>query len=149
MSGAYKLQLGHQQPKDLSSFKCRSLAPILQAGPHFLQNHKGHYSQIQRGFGIDVLKSYSNCYHLIFSMREVFPENFSFIAQFSLTLRLFKVLQIVRKFLVCKLLLFSGTPTFRKLLLLVLLELFPESRSRIISKTFRTKSCSHFIYNHC
>ena len=36
-------------------------------------------------------------------MREVFPENFSFIAQFSLTLRLFKVLQIVRKFLVCKL----------------------------------------------
>ena len=48
----------------------------------FLQ---GHSSQIHEGSGIDVLKSSSNFYHLIVSMREVFPENLSFIAQFSVT----------------------------------------------------------------
>ena len=31
-------------------------------------------------------------------MIEVFPENFSFVAQFSLNLWLFEVLEIVRKF---------------------------------------------------
>ena len=65
-------------------------------------NIKGHSSQIQQGSGIDVLKSSSNFYHLIVSMREVLPENFSFIAQSSLTLWLFKVLGIARKFPVCK-----------------------------------------------
>ena len=58
--------------------------------------------QIQQGPGIDGLKSSSNFYHLIVSIREVFPENVSFIAQFSLFLWLFKVLGIVRKYLVCK-----------------------------------------------
>ena len=48
------------------------------------------------------------------------------------------------KILVCKFLWFSGTPTFRELLLLVLLELFLESRPRIVSKTFRTKSWRPF-----
>ena len=65
--------------------------------------------------------------------------NFNFIAQFSLTLWLFKVLGIVQKFLVCKFLWFSGSPTFRQLLLLILLELLLESRPRIVSKTSRTK----------
>ena len=51
----------------------------------------GHSSQIQQESGIDVLKSSSNFYHLIFSLREVFPENFSFIAQLGLTLWSFKV----------------------------------------------------------
>ena len=71
-----------------------------------MQLHKfllvGHSSQIQQWSGIDVLNSSSNFYYLIVSMREVFPENFSFIAQFSLILWLFKVLGIVRKVLVCK-----------------------------------------------
>ena len=67
-----------------------------------MQNMKGHSSQIQKGFVVDDLKSSSNFYHLIASVREVFPENFSFIAQFSLTLWLFKVLEIVQKFPVCK-----------------------------------------------
>ena len=53
-----------------------------------MQLHKfllvGHSSQIQQWSGIDVLNSSSNFYYLIVSMREVFPENFSFIAQFSL-----------------------------------------------------------------
>ena len=48
-----------------------------------------HSSQIQQGSGSD-LKSSSSFYHLIVSMKEVFPENFSFIVQFSLTLWLFK-----------------------------------------------------------
>ena len=73
-----------------------------------LREVKGHFSQIQQGSGIDVLKSFSNFYHLIVSMREVFPEIVSFITQFSLTLWL-----IVRKFLVCNFFSFSGTPTFR------------------------------------
>ena len=60
----------------------------------------GHSSRIQQGFRTDVLKSSSNFYHLIVSMREVFPKNISFIGQFSLTLWLFKVLGIVQKFLV-------------------------------------------------
>ena len=98
---------------------------------------KGHSRQISQGFRIDVFKSSSNFYCLIVSMREVFPENFNFIAQFSLTLWLFKVLGIVQKFLVCKFLWFSGTPTFRQLLLLILLELLLESRPRIVSKTSR------------
>ena len=67
-----------------------------------MQNMKGHSSQIQKGFVVDDLKSSSIFYHLIASVREVFPENFSFIAQFSLTLWLFKVLEIVQKFPVCK-----------------------------------------------
>ena len=62
----------------------------------------GHSSQIQQGSGINFLKSSSNFYHLIASMREVFPEYFSFLAQFSLTLWLFKVLQAVQKFPVYK-----------------------------------------------
>ena len=66
-----------------------------------LDSLKSHSNQIQQGFGIDVLKS-SNFYHLIASMRELFPGNFGSIAQFILTLSLFKVLQIVQKFLVCK-----------------------------------------------
>ena len=53
-------------------------------------------------FNNSKLKSSSNFYHLIASTREVFAENFNFIAQFSLTLWLFKVLQIVQKLLVCK-----------------------------------------------
>ena len=61
----------------------------------------GHSSRIQQGFRTDVLKSSSNFYHLIVSMREVFPKDISFIGQFSLTLWLFKVLGIVQKFLVC------------------------------------------------
>ena len=56
---------------------------------------QSHSSQIQQGSGISVLKSSSNFYHLIASMREVFPENFSFIAQFSLTLWLLKVVWII------------------------------------------------------
>ena len=55
----------------------------------------GHSSRIQQGLRTDVL------YHLIFSMRELFPKNISFIGQFSLTLWLFKVLWIFQKFLVC------------------------------------------------
>ena len=31
---------------------------------------------MQQGFGIDFLKSFSNFYHLLVSMREVFPDNF-------------------------------------------------------------------------
>ena len=31
---------------------------------------------MQQGFGIDFLKSFSNCYHLLVSMKEVFPDNF-------------------------------------------------------------------------
>ena len=46
----------------------------------------GHSSQIQQGFRTDLLKSSSTFYHFIFSMREVFPKNISFIGQFSLTL---------------------------------------------------------------
>ena len=78
-----------------------------------LTNPMDRYSQIQQGSRIDVLKSPSNFYNLFVSIREVFPENFSFIAQFSLTLRLFKVFGIVQKFPFCKFLWFSGTPTFR------------------------------------
>ena len=40
-------------------------------------------------------------------MRELFPENVSFIAQFGLTLSLFKVLDIVQKCPVCKFLIFG------------------------------------------
>ena len=54
----------------------------------------GHSSQIQQGSGIDIPKFSSNFCHLI-AMREVFSENLSFITQFSLSLWLFKVLQIV------------------------------------------------------
>ena len=61
----------------------------------------GYSSRIQQGFRTDVLKSSSNFCHLIVSMREVFPKNISFIGQFNLTLWLFKVLGIVKKFLVC------------------------------------------------
>ena len=43
----------------------------------------GHSSRIQQGFRTDVLKS-SNFYHLIVSMREVFPKNISFIGQLTL-----------------------------------------------------------------
>ena len=50
--------------------------------------------------------------HIVF-IREVFPENFSFIDQFNLTLQLFKVFGIVQKFPFCKFPWFSGTPTFR------------------------------------
>ena len=57
----------------------------------------GHSSQIQQGSGIDVLKSSSNFYPLFLSMREIFPANFSSIAQFELTLWLFKVLEIACK----------------------------------------------------
>ena len=66
------------------------------------QKSTGHCSQIQQGSGINVLKSSSNFHHLIISTREVFPEIFSFIAQSSLPLWLFIVLEIVQKFLVCK-----------------------------------------------
>ena len=51
----------------------------------------GHSRLIQQGSRIDVLKSSSNFYNLIVSMREVFSENFCFTARFSLTLWLFKV----------------------------------------------------------
>ena len=47
----------------------------------------GHSSQIQKGSGIKVLKSSSNFYHLCVSKRDVFSENFCFIAQFNLTLK--------------------------------------------------------------
>ena len=40
--------------------------------------------------------------YIIGSMREVFPENFGFIAQFNLNSWLFKVFEIVLKFPVCK-----------------------------------------------
>ena len=50
---------------------------------------------------------------LFVPIREVFPENFSLIAQFRLVLWLIKVLEIVRKFLFFKFLSFSGTPNFR------------------------------------
>ena len=63
---------------------------------------KGHSSQFQQGSGIDILTSFSNFYHLFISMREVFPENLNFIAQFSLILWLLKVLGIVPKFPVSK-----------------------------------------------
>ena len=106
---------------------------------------KGHSIQIQQWSGINVFKS-SNFCHLLVSMRELFPENLSFISQFSLTLQMFEVIGIVWKFLVCKFLWFLHTPTFRKFLLLFLLELFPESRPRTLSKTFRTKG--HFIYDN-
>ena len=56
--------------------------------------HRGGSSQIQQGSGVHVLKFSSNFYHLPVSLREVFPENFSFIALFSLTLWLFKFLGI-------------------------------------------------------
>ena len=55
----------------------------------------GSFQPISTGIGIDVLKSSSNFYYLFASMREVFPKNFSFIAQSSLTLWLFKNLEIV------------------------------------------------------
>ena len=79
----------------------------------FVKKEGGHSSQIHQGSGMEYITSSSNFYHLIASMREVFAEILSFIAQFNLTLWLFKVLQIVWKFLVCKLLWFSGTSTFR------------------------------------
>ena len=66
-----------------------------------IPQNSSHSSQIQHMSRIDVLKSFSNFYHLIKSMREVFPENFSLIAQFSLTVWLFNVLGIAQKFLVC------------------------------------------------
>ena len=44
-----------------------------------------HCKKIQQGPIIDVLKSSSNFYHLIVSMIEVFPENFSLIAKFRVT----------------------------------------------------------------
>ena len=69
---------------------------------NYLNKVLGHSSHIQQGSRLNVLRSSSNFYHLITSMREVFPENFNFVAQFSLTLWLFKVLQNVRKFPVCK-----------------------------------------------
>lgn len=50
--------------------------------------------------------------HLFVSTREVFPENFSFRAQFSLTLWLIQVLGIVWKVQLCKFLSFSGTSYF-------------------------------------
>ena len=64
----------------------------------------GSFQPNSVGSGIDVLKSASNFCHLIVSMKEIFLENFSFIAQFSvfLWLWLFKVLGIVQKFPVCK-----------------------------------------------
>ena len=56
------------------------------------------------------------------SMTEVFFENFNFIAQCSLSLWLFKVWEIVRKFLLYKFISFhSGNPNFGKPLLLSLI----------------------------
>ena len=51
-------------------------------------NHRqmGHSSQIQQVSGINVLKYSSNFNHLFVSMKELFPENFTFTAQFSHTL---------------------------------------------------------------
>ena len=46
-----------------------------------------------------ILQSFN---HLFVSMKEVLSENFSYIAQTSITLWLFKVLGIVRKFPVGK-----------------------------------------------
>ena len=51
----------------------------------YLKKQWVHFSQVQQGPGMDVLKS-SNFYDLIASMRTVSSENFSFIAQFSLFL---------------------------------------------------------------
>ena len=50
----------------------------------------GSFQLIQQGYRIIVLESSSNFYYLIVSMREVFPENFSFRAQFILPLWWFK-----------------------------------------------------------
>ena len=72
--------------------------------------HVGHFSQIQQGSGTDVLKSL-NYYHLIVSMREAFPENFSFIAQLSLTLWLLKFYRLSKNFH------FANFFDFQKLLL--------------------------------
>ena len=44
----------------------------------------GSFQSNSVGSGIDVLKSASNFCHLIVSMKEIFLENFSFIAQFSM-----------------------------------------------------------------
>ena len=71
----------------------------------------GHSSQIQQLSGIVVLKS-SNFYQLLVFMRDVFPENFSLIAQFNLFLWLFKVLEIVRKCPFYNFFSFSGTLNF-------------------------------------
>ena len=68
---------------------------------------------IQQVSWINILKSSSDFYHLTASTRETFPENMSFIAQFSHILWLFKVLGIVRTFPLCKFLWFSGTSTSR------------------------------------
>ena len=46
----------------------------------------GHSSQVQQGSGIDVLKLASNFYHVLVSMREANPENFSLIALIVLIL---------------------------------------------------------------
>ena len=73
-------------------------------------------------------------------MREVFAENFSFIAQFSLTLWLFKVLGSVQKFLVYKNFFDFQGPLHSDSILLILLGQFPDSRPRIVSEAFRTKS---------
>ena len=55
-------------------------------------------NHIQQGSEINVPKSSSNFHHLFASIREVHPENFSFIAQISLTLWLLKDSGIVQKF---------------------------------------------------
>ena len=58
----------------------------------------GHSRQIQQVFGIDVLRSSSNFYQLMAFMTEVLSEKFSLIAQFSLTLLLFKVYRLSKSF---------------------------------------------------
>ena len=63
-----------------------------------LHKMHGHLSHIQQGSEIDVLISSSKFYHLIVSVKEVFPENFSFLVQFSLTLQLLKVLGVAKNF---------------------------------------------------
>ena len=97
-------------PKEnTASFKCVGINVITTKNAVFVDQKgytysllpMGHSSQIQKGFRTDVIKSSSNFYHLIVSMREVFPKDISFIGQFSLTLWLFKVLGIVQTFLVC------------------------------------------------
>ena len=88
---------------------------------------KGHSSQIQQGSGIDVLKSSSNFYYLIVSMREVFPENFSFIAQFNL--------------------LIYGCLKFYKLSENFLFVNFFDFQGLLLSNSFFFKSCWSYFLN--
>ena len=52
----------------------------------FCEEGEGHSSQIHQGSGMEYITSSSNFYHLIASMREIFAEILSSIAQFNLTL---------------------------------------------------------------